>query len=338
MGFSDIYNDIMPGIVIDPQTGQVRIFQKKDDRNFPTEIVQTNPLPSWLIVRDPTSPKPSGKAGCLPVVSLITKYNHADHAMDQKMNRVGAPIAIPIADITKANKDLWEGFVKKWGKDQVFVLPKGTEFADLKLTDNTTAEERLSALKKLIDGYYNPATFVQKEGNSIGGSDSGAASMVNKRTVSTLSQLESGLGEALLQIWLDINGFIGYSAEVKYPRPEVQSDVQVLAEIAEAMKNGHMSRMEARQKYPNLDLPELTPEEEAKMDAEYEKRKPAQNNPFQFGGGTSSGDYEMVGNVQTPAQKTDAMSDTERDLVASVRKCAADVKRIALKDYPHKGE
>jgi hypothetical protein len=339
MGFSDIYNDIMPGIVIDPQTGQVRIFQKKDDRNFPTEIVQTSPLPSWLIVRDPTSPKPSGKAGCLPVVSLITKYNHADHAMDQKMNRVGAPIAIPLADLTKANKDLWEGFVKKWGKDQVFVLPKGTEFADLKLTENTTAEDRLAMLKRLIDGYYNPATFVQKEGNSIGGSDSGAASMVNKRTVSTLSQLESGLGQALLQIWLDINGFIGYTPEVKYPRPEVQDDTQVLAEITEANKNGHISRMEARQKYPNLDLPELTPEEEAKMDSEYEKRKPQQSlfggNPF--GGGAGQDDVP-IGNVQTPAQRTDVMSDTERDLVASVRKCAADVKRIALKDYPHKEE
>jgi hypothetical protein len=154
--------------------------------------------------------------------------------------------------------------------------------------------------------------------------------MVNKRTVSTLSQLESGLGEALLQIWLDINGFIGYSAEVKYPRPEVQSDVQVLAEIAEAMKNGHMSRTEARQKYPNLDLPELTPEEEEKMDEEYEKRKPQQSlfgsNPFgQPSGGEAPDEKppgEPVGNLQMP------VSQTEAELLAATRKCKEAVKRI----------
>jgi hypothetical protein len=141
---------------------------------------------------------------------------------------------------------------------------------------------------------------------------------------------------------------------VKYPRPEVQSDVQVLAEIAEAMKNGHMSRMEARQKYPNLDLPELTPEEEAKMDAEYEKRKPQQSlfgsNPFEQrvpeeeewasvkGRRVLEPSGSHIGNVQIPAQRTEVMSDTDQALRASVRKCAADVKRIALKDYPYKGE
>lgn len=341
MGFYDTYNDIMPGIVLDQNTGAVRIFQKKDDRSNPVEIVQTAPLPSWLIVRDPTTPKPAGKAGCLPVVSLITKYNHADHAMDQKMNRIGAPIAIPLADITKANKDFWEGFTGKWGKDTVFVLPKGTEFADLKLAENSTAEDRLAWLKKRIDGFYNPATFVQKDGNTIGGSDSGAASMVNKRTVSTLSQLESGLGEVLLQIWLDINGFIGYTPEVRFPRPETQNDQQVLNEITEANKNGHISRTEARQKYPNLDLPELTPEEEAKMDAEYEKRKPQQSlfgaNPFgQPADEKKTTDEEIpVGNLSSAMP----VSQTERELLAATRQCAADVKRIVkgkvTPQYPH---
>lgn len=349
-GFSDIYNDVMPGIVIDPNTKEIRIFQKKDDRSTCAEIVQTNPLPSWLIVRDPTAPKPAGKPGCLPVIQLITKYNHADHAMDQKMNRVAAPSATPLADINKTNKDFWEGFTKRWGKDTVFVLPKGTEFADMHLSENTTAEDRLAALKRRIDGFYNPSTFLQKEGASISASDSGAMSMINKRTVSTLSQLESGLGEALLQIWLDINGFVGYTPEVRYPRPETQDDAQTLAEITEANKNGQISRTEARQKYPNLDLPDLTPEEEAKMDAEYEKRKPAAPS-FGFGQPANTptdaeewasvkgrGVLEPSGTHVGNLSPSMPVSPTERDLLAATRQCAADVKRIALKDYPHKGE
>ncbi|MDD3135009.1 MAG: hypothetical protein PHF64_00775 [Methanoregula sp.] len=329
-GFMDVYNDIMPGIVIDKLTGKVRVFQKPDDRSTAAEIVQTEPLPSWLIVRDPTTPKPAGKPGCLPVITLITKYDHADHAMDQKMNRVAAPSATPLADVTKANQVFWESFTKKWGKDTVFVLPKGTEFADMHLSENTTAEERLKDLKRRIDGYYNPSTFLQKEGNTIGGSDSGAASMVNKRTVSTLSQLESGLGEKLLNIWLKENGYAGYVAEVKYPRPEVQNDTQTLAEIAEANKNGHISRMEARQKYPNLDLPDLTPEEEMKMDAEFAARKPAAPTFGGFGQQLPAQE-QAIGNVQNPVERTEVLSQTERELLAASRQCKADVMRIVKK-------
>jgi hypothetical protein len=333
-GFVDIYNDIMPGIVVDPTTGVIRAFQKKDDRSTPVEIQ------NFLVVRDPTSPKPSGKPGCLPVIQLITKYNHGDHAMDQKMNRVGAPIAIPLADITKANKEFWEGFTKKWGKDQVFVLPKGTEFADLKLLENTTAEDRLASLKRRIDGFYNPSTFLQKEGNSIGGSDSGSADMIKNMIEATLSREEQGLGEKLLQMWLDANGFAGYSAECRFPRPQTRNDAQTLAELAEANKNGQISRMEAREKYPNLDLPELTPEEEAKMDAEYEKRKPTQTNPFGGGFGSMGAGSQQgqepglpVGNIQQMP-----LSQAERELLVATRQCAEDVKRIVRDNVMLKGD
>jgi hypothetical protein len=262
-------------------------------------------------------------------VTLITKYNHADHAMDQKMNRIAAPSATPLADITKANKDFWESFVKKWGKDSCFVLPKGTEFADMHLTENTTAEDRLASLKRRIDGYYNPSTFLQKEGNSIGGSDSGSADMIKNMIESVLSREEQGLGEKLLQMWLDVNGFIGYTPECRFPRPQTRNDTQILAELTEANKNGQISRTEAREKYPNLDLPELTPEEEVQMDAEYEKRKPAQNNPFSlmgsggYGGQQTDAQGQPIGNLQQMP-----VSPVEAELLAATRQCAEDVKRI----------
>jgi hypothetical protein len=326
-GFTDVYNDIMPGIVIDRMTGQVRIFQKEDDRTQPKEVQ------NFLIVQDPTAPKPAGKPGCLPVVALIANYNYADKAWNQKMNRVAAPSIFPYVEkITAANKSYVEALAKKWGKDTCFILTEGMDFKDPKLVESSTAEERLAWLKKRIEDYYNPSTFLQKEGNTIGGSDSGAARLVNNMIVATLSRLESGLGEKLLQQWLDNNGFVGYSVECRYPRPETQDDVQVLAEIAEAMKNGHMSRMEARQKYPNLDLPELTPEEEAKMDAEYEKRKPQQSlfgaNPFGQPAKDEQESTQMrksegaIGHLQMP------VSQTEADLIAAHRQLKKDVLRI----------
>lgn len=329
-GFMDVYNDIMPGIVIDPETKNTRIFQKKDDRSTPTEIVQTSPLPSWIIVRDPSTPKPSGKPGCLPVVTLITNYNYADTAWNQKMNRVAAPALFlqMTADLNKKNEEYAKAIVKKWGKDTGFLLTKDMIPVDPHLIESQTAEERLAWLKKRIDGFYNPATFLQKEGNSIGASDSGAADMVHQRTVSTLSQLETGLGETLLQIWLDINGFAGYSVEVRYPRPQTKNDTQTLAEIAEANKNGQISDTEARQLYPNLDLPDETPEEQAARDAQYAKRKPA---PATFGGFGQQQEIP-IGNLSG----TMPVSQVEAELLAATRQCAADVKRIVAKEIQNR--
>ena len=315
-GFSDVYNDIMPGIVIDKTTKQVRVFQKEDERSAPKEI------PDVIIVQDPTAPKPAGKPGCLPAVALITNSNYADKAWNQKMNRVAAPSIFPYVEkITAGNKAYVEALGQKWGKDTCFIMTEGMDFRDPHLVESSTAEERLAWLKKRIDGYYNPATFVQKEGNSVGGADTGALRLVNNMIVSILSRIEKGLGEKVLQMWLDDNGFVGYTPEVRYPRPETTDDQQVLAEITEANKNGQISRAEARQKYPNLDLPDLTPEEEAKMDAEYEKRKPAQNNPFGMAGTNSSTGTEFpIGNVQAAVTRTDAYSQTEQDLIAAIRK------------------
>ncbi|MFA5380132.1 MAG: hypothetical protein WC455_30505, partial [Dehalococcoidia bacterium] len=138
--------------------------------------------------------------------------------------------------------------------------------------------------------------------------------------------------------WNDDGGYLerGYRVEIKHTRPSISKDAAILAEVAELAKNGWITGNEARQQLPNTDLGEMTPEVEAELQEMIKARQPS--SPFQFGGGTVPGDYEMVGNVQTPAQRTEVMSDTERDLVAATRQCAEDVKRIALKDYPHKGE
>jgi hypothetical protein len=248
------------------------------------------------------------------------------------MNRVAAPALFlqMTADLNKKNEEYAKAIVKKWGKDTGFLLTKDMIPVDPHLIESQTAEERLAWLKKRIDGFYNPATFLQKEGNSIGASDSGAAEMVHQRTVSTLSQLEHGLGEALLQIWLDINGFAGYSVEVRYPRPQTKNDAEILNEIAEANKNGQISDTEARQRYPNLDLPDETPEEQAARDAQYAKRKPAPSiNPF---GGFGQQQEIPIGNLSG----TMPVSQVEAELLAATRQCAADVKRIVAKEIQNR--
>jgi hypothetical protein len=280
-------------------------------------------------------------------VPIILNYNYAVKVIQQKLNRYGAPMVIPLANITKGNEDFWKGFVERWGKDTAFVLPKDTEFADLKITDNRVAEEYVKWLKDQASDYWNPATFIMKEGNAIGGSDSGAMELVYNYIDRTLSWIEDQVTKAktkdgysvenylITGKWNDDGGYLerGYRVEIKHTRPSISKDAAILAEVAELAKNNAITKDEMRQALPNTDLGEITPEKAAELDAQAAAKQPS---PFQFGTGPNQ--YEMIGNVTTPAQRTEVMSDTERDLVASVRKCAADVKRIALKDYPHKEE
>ncbi len=338
--FSDTYNEIMPGITVDKSTRQVRVFQVQDDT-----MLEPIEIQNFAIIRDPTGPAPAGKPMCLPVVPIVWNYNYAIKVIQQKLNRVGAPPVFPLANVTAKNKELWESFAKTWGKDTVFVLPPDTEFADLKIVDNRVAEEYAAWLKKQATDYWNPATFVQKDGNSIGGSDSGAMELVYNYIDRTLSWIENGITKATQNFllngdWTDDGGYLqrGYRVEIKHTRPSVSKDAAILAEVAELAKNNAITKDEMRQSLPNTDLGEITPEKAAELEAQAAAKQPV--NPFGASpfNSTPPGDYQMVGNVQTPAQRTEVMSDTERALIEATRKCAADVKRIALKDYPHKEE
>lgn len=322
-GFTDVYNEIMPGIVVDPSTRKTRVFQKQSESMAtPVEIV------NHCIIRDPASPAPAGRPVCLPIVPIIWNYNYAIKVIQQKLNRIGSPVVIPLADITKLNKTFWEEFAKKWGKDTAFVLPKGTEFAEMKITESRVAEEYVSWLKKQAIDFWNPATFVTKEGNAIGASDSGAMELIYNYIDRTLSMLENQICRATLERWLEADGYLaqGYRVEIRHPRPSVSKDEQIRAEVDILAKYGWITANEARQSLPNTDLGELSPEDEAALQSAQMARQQA-SNPF--------GSFP-VGNVRTPAERTDAMSDTERALIASTRQCAEDVKRIVREKYPKK--
>jgi hypothetical protein len=325
-GFMDIYNDIMPGIVIDKGTQKVRAFQKPDDRTTAVEIQ------NFIIIKDPTSPKPAGKPDCLPVIALITNFNYADKAWNMKMNRVAAPPIFPYVDkITAANKAYVEALAQKWGIKTSFIMTAGMDFKDPKLVESSTAEEREVFLKKRIDGYFNPATFVQKEGSSIGGSDSGAMELIYNYIDKILTMLETQIAAVTLQKWLDDNGFVRYHAEIRHPRPSIKKDEVVRAEVDTLAKYGWITANEARQALPNTDLGELTPEEEAQLQEQVKARQP--QNPFgQFGGQQPPEQQPPgapVGNLGTNplarpliVETTQAYLETEVALVAARRKFA----------------
>jgi SOS response regulatory protein OraA/RecX len=329
-GYVDVYNDVMPGIVYNrtekwtdddgiEHTGKVHAYQTPDDRSTPTEIK------NFVIIKDPVSPKPAGKPGWLPVFSLINNYNYADKIINMKLNREGAPSIFPYVEkITAANKEYVEALAQKWGTNTSFILTESMDFKDPKMVLSNIAPERQAELKRRIYSFFNPATFIQKEGNSIGGSDSGGMELIYNYVDTTLTWIEQQITKCTIQKWLDDNGYIGYRAEIKHPRPSVKKDAQILAEVAELAKNGWIDANEARQALPNTDLGDWTPEQIA-MGQEQVKGRQAQSNPFGGGFGAAPA---PVGNVKSPVERTDTYTQTERELIEATRQCKADVLKI----------
>jgi hypothetical protein len=71
---------------------------------------------------------------------------------------------------------------------------------------------------------------VEKSGTIVGGSDAGAERLINAQGNTMLTWLDAGF-TSLLQQWLDLNGFEGYTASVEFPKAE-KDETKVKLEVA----------------------------------------------------------------------------------------------------------
>lgn len=259
VGYVNTYNPVMPGIVVD-EMQNIHVFQSFDTLQKPP--ARTAPgmynvveIENFTIIKDPSTPDPAGSADCLPLIPVITAYNHANNAENQRMNRVGAPLIFPYVEkITASNKAYVEAFTQKWGKDTGFILTEGMSLLDPHITDTMSAAERMIYLKKLVDSYFNPSTpLAQTEGTSIGGTDAGATELLQTYVNNTLTWIEDGF-EAIFQLLLDKNGYEGYTAIVAFPKVVSRNDQQITAELDLLARNGAILKNEMRVRAPNLNL------------------------------------------------------------------------------------
>jgi len=269
--FDDISNPLMPGIIYDPKTKETRAWQTSGNDFTQTEIK------NFTIIRDPVTPKPSGESYCLPVYPVISMIDHANQAANQQVSRTGAPLIFPTftakmtTDLAKWGKD----FMRRWGKNTGFTIPEGVDFLDPKIHETSTAEDRLKLLIDWINFYFNPTTVLSSgTGTTIGASDSGAMAIWNNYVGGIQHWLEQGY-EEILQPVLDLNGYTGYRIKIRLPRPTVDRTEVIRQQTLVAIKGKAILPGEIRTVLPDLDLPETTPEIEAKLKEQYPEKSTA---------------------------------------------------------------
>lgn len=271
----DVSNPLMPGIIYDKKQQEVRAYQTESNTYAQKE------LSNFTIIRDPTTPAPAGEAYCLPVYPVISMIDYANQAANQQVNRTGAPLIFPkfsqkmTADLAKWGK----GFIKHWGKNTGYIIPDGIEFLDPKIHETSTAEDRLKLLINWISFYFNPTTVLESgEGTTIGASDSGAMSIWNNYIGGIQHWLEDAY-ETIIQQILDLNGYEGYRVQIRLPRPSVDRTEAIRQQALTAINGAAILPEELRTVLPDLDLPQMTPEIEAKLKEQY----PEKATPVGFG-------------------------------------------------------
>ena len=230
-----VASEILTGIGID-DTGQVKFYQKEYDGTI-------NELTNVVMIKNPITQGVAGTPLCVPIVPLINASTFSWNAQMQKVNRVGAPTPFLSVEGGKpgstangglSDEDYAQMFLKNYSKDILMPIRGDTmELVDGHMDDNGSALETLEYLNKQIIDYWSPSSMIQKDGNSIGGSDAGALGLL-MRYVSSVHEWIENPFEELLQIYLDANGYEGYRVEIEIPEPEIDNTKQDLDKIQRA--------------------------------------------------------------------------------------------------------
>ena len=267
-GTAVVVNPLMPGIVLNAD-GEPEVWQT----NLPN-LTQTK-LENVIIIRDPSTPYPAGRAYALPVMACIAEIDFANKAALQQVSRIGAPIILPkVSDSATPEEyqDRQDWFTKwgaVWGNSNASLIPPGIEFPNLQIRETTTAAEFIQRRVEWIRTYFNPMSAMQDAGAGIGTSDSGRMEMWATFISSEQARAEEWI-EDIYNYCLTANGYEGYSAHIRLRRPSVDKSQLKIQAIAELAKDKAILLSEIRDNVTDiLDLKETTPDVELELKNQY---------------------------------------------------------------------
>jgi len=250
-----LYSDILQGVVISPYDGSVEYFQTlyMPQNNAPpgpvvsTQFLQTK-LTNIVTIKDPAFPALTGKPIMLPIFPLLSMLDFGWQAQIQKVNRVGGGGVLFLKIINPQGNDIEYGqlLLQNWGKNSAFQLRQNFELVEPKLTDTATALETIEALDKLITAYFNPANQIQRSASAaMSGSSSSEKEMIDDY-VHNIHQWLSEQWSHIVQEYLDVNGYEGYTVRVVIADPSIDRSQIQLAQAAEGAKDGSLTTNEIR--------------------------------------------------------------------------------------------
>lgn len=253
-GAYKVSSELLPGIGIDDK-GIIHFWQNNLDGK-PEELTNI------VMIKDPMGSGVTGTPLSLPILPLIAGAKFALNSQMQKVNRVGAPTPFirlnqpkpaSAANDNMSDVDYAQVWLKNFSKDVLMPLRENMEIVDSYMDDNGSALETIEYLDKMMVDYWSPASMIAKDGTLIGGSSSSELGLLMRYISSVHEWLENAF-EELLQVYLDANGYEGYTVSIEIPEPEIDTTEIDMKKAEIAINYPGIVKANAILKW--LDLPE----------------------------------------------------------------------------------
>jgi hypothetical protein len=227
------YTEILKGITYNPATKQVEYWQRQSEEDHTPVQLDSNAI---IAVGDPADLELGGDPMIRPLVPILEMLSYTWDTEMQRINRVGAPIMF--LKITKpqpaSEKNGWVGDIeyaekvlKFWGKNTAYPLRENMEPVWPEFKDSSSTTDVIYTLTHLLVDYCTPTGFVSKEGRLIGGASVDEGDNMWSYTRAEHRWLELAF-QPLLNMYLELNGYEGYTAEIKFPTVgKTKSEIQL---------------------------------------------------------------------------------------------------------------
>jgi hypothetical protein len=231
-------SQICKGVVIG-KDGKIHYYQYQDDNQF-YEIANI------LHIKSPHSRDLAGDALSWPIIPVIEMLNFCLDIRRQKGKRVGAPsLFVEMLSDDEDTRLVAEDIITNWDSGTQFAHDENIRVYALDVKEGGTIEDAIKSLESLLDSIYNPAAMIQKQGTRLGGSDQGAERLIYAQANKFMGWIDLGFS-TLLQKWLDINGFVGYTAGISFPKLEVDKTLLNLQTAKEGYEDKSLTLDERR--------------------------------------------------------------------------------------------
>jgi hypothetical protein len=242
MSINESPSAIVKGIVINPETKKLEYYQLQDD-------MQYHKIDNVIHIKSPVSVDLAGDALSWPIIPLIELLNYLIDLRRIKNARIAAPsVFVEMDSDDQDTVDIATDIVNNYGVRKNFAHDKNIKVYTVDPANNGSIEDAILSVETTISELYNPAVMFQRRdssGSSLSGSNSSAERMVYAQSNTFLSWLDFGFS-TLLQKWLDINGFVGYTAKIEFSKLKVDETLLKLQTATDGYNDKSLTRDERR--------------------------------------------------------------------------------------------
>gem|GEM_PF-6848256 len=172
----DRYSDLLPGLTVNPDTEEIECWQTQKNK-MPELLPAEDIVFVQSVVLDGVIESPMIE----PIAPFIDMLLYGWETQMQALGMVAIPplfikITQPVpaceANGWMSDEEYGNEFLASWGNQTKMILRPNMELVEYKF-ESTLNLEILDALYYTIVDYLNPASFINREGNLIGGSTTG---------------------------------------------------------------------------------------------------------------------------------------------------------------------